>query len=524
MTKISYGYALECGEIECSKFNQIVSRVLEEISAFRPLPPMLGDGKPIELLKLYLCVREKGGYESVNRNRGWDLVAKEIGCDSDASSSLKVVYVKYLGLLEEYFSKVVKDKSSGGESIVMSSFDSSKFFSDAEMKNYQEFVDTVGLKDLQSCVGSIDGLDAKDDAVVESNVGITEEETELSRKRKRERYSPLLDWVKRVAKDPCDLAIGSLPERSKWKGYGSEYVWKQVLSAREARLVKTSLDPKAKHAWKKNLRMNPAMYDDPTEKFTSRCSQRLITAKDTRSSNLSSRKLPSPQDWSESSSSGSRSDRDEDHSFYGYNFKRKRTPLGRQFQAQVPESVEQTYEPDTKWLGTPIWPLAKTETRSSLIEIERIGKGRQDFCGCASPGSIECVRFHVSEKRNRIKLELGSAFLKWEFNEVGESVALKWTPKDEKMFEDIIKANPVSSGITFWSDLWTHFKDKSMAVLVSYYFNVYLYRRRAHQNRSDPSNIDSDDDELENIGNDANNKAAPGSIFCSPKKTHVNAR
>ena len=26
------------------------------------------------------------------------------------------------------------------------------------MKNYQEFVDTVGLKDLQSCVGSTDGL------------------------------------------------------------------------------------------------------------------------------------------------------------------------------------------------------------------------------------------------------------------------------------------------------------------------------------------------------------------------------
>nr|GEZ38126.1 AT-rich interactive domain-containing protein 1-like isoform X2 [Tanacetum cinerariifolium] len=210
---------------------------------------MLGDGKAIGLLKLYLCVREKGGYECVTRDESWDLVAKEIGCDLDACASLKVVYLKYLGLLEEYFSKIVKDKSSGGESIGLSSFDSSKFFSDAQMKNYQEFVDTVGLKDLQSCVGSIDRLDAKDDAVVESNVGITEEEIELSRKRKRERYLPLLDWVKRVAKDPCDLAIGSLPERSKWKGYGSEYVWKQVLSAREARVVKTSFDPKAKHAW-----------------------------------------------------------------------------------------------------------------------------------------------------------------------------------------------------------------------------------------------------------------------------------
>ncbi|GKF10936.1 hypothetical protein Tco_0048862, partial [Tanacetum coccineum] len=80
--------------------------------------------------------------------------------------------------------------------------------------------------------------------------------------------------------------------------------------------------------------MHPTMYDDPTGKSTSRCSQRLITAKEMQPSNISSRKPPSPQDWSESSSSGSRSDRHEEHSFYGYNAKRKRTPLGRQFQAQ----------------------------------------------------------------------------------------------------------------------------------------------------------------------------------------------
>ncbi|KAI7735332.1 hypothetical protein M8C21_029749, partial [Ambrosia artemisiifolia] len=149
---------------------------------------MLGDGKPINLLRLYLCVREKGGYESVSRNGSWDLVAKEIGCDSKCSASLKVVYVKYLDVLDEWFCKTVKDKDLG-------------------------------------------------------------KENEASRKRKRERYLPMLDWIKRVSKDPCDLAIGSLPERSKWKIYGGEHVWKQVLSAREARLLPTNVDPLAKLKW-----------------------------------------------------------------------------------------------------------------------------------------------------------------------------------------------------------------------------------------------------------------------------------
>nr|XP_043629203.1 AT-rich interactive domain-containing protein 1 [Erigeron canadensis] len=484
-------------------FDEMVSTFLKEIchvKCFRPFPPMLGDGKSVDLLRLYLCVRDKGGYQSVTENGIWDLVAKDIGCDSDASASLKVVYVKYLELLEVWFCKVVKHKDTR-----MKVFDP---FSDAEMKDYTD------VKDLQSCVGSVDGSDAKDGVVIESG-----EENELSRKRKRERYLPLLDWVKRVSKDPCDPAIGLLPERNKWKLYESEYVWKQALTAREALLLKPSLDPKARQIWKKNLRMHPAMYDDQTA--TSRCSQRLISAKETQPVIHSRKSLA--QDCSESSSTGSPSDREDEDCFRGYNFKQKRTPLGRNFQAKVPEWMETAYEPEAKWLGTPIWPLEKTETRSSLIELERVGKGRQDSCGCQFMGSSECVRFHIYEKGNRIKLELGSAFYKWKFDDMGEKVALTWTPSEEKIFEDIIKANPVSLGITFWDDITSHFKSKSMAVLVSYYFNVYLLRRRAHQNRSDPSNIDSDDDELEKFGSEASNNA-PGSIFCSPKKVHLNVR
>lgn len=239
-------------------FHQIVSRFLKEIcpiNCFRPFPPMLGNGKSIDLLRLYLCVREKGGYESVTKNCVWDLVANEIGCDSDVSASLKVVYVKYLELLDEWFCKIVKDDTSCSNDVDMKLVDSRKLFSDIEMKDYKEFVDMAGVKretdviDLSSCVGSVEGLDVKDDVAIESG-GVTNEDNESGRKRKRERYLPLLDWVKRVSKDPCDPVIGSLPDRSKWKGYGTEYVWKQVLSAREALLVKPpNIDPKVKQVW-----------------------------------------------------------------------------------------------------------------------------------------------------------------------------------------------------------------------------------------------------------------------------------
>ncbi|KAI3493475.1 hypothetical protein L1887_41867 [Cichorium endivia] len=513
------GVSIICGEIDTKytkSFNQIVSRFSKEIchsNCFTPFPPMLGDGKPIDLLRLYSCVREKGGYESVSRNGIWDLVAKEIGCNSNDSANLKEVYVKYLESLEHWFCEIVEDKDPVKNTEM--NYDPRNLFLNVEMKDYNEFVDTNVKKESE----------VKD--LGNFNKGFDVEENESSKKRKRERYLPLLDWVKRVAKDPCDPAIGTLPEKNKWKAYGSEHVWKQVLSAREARLLNINLDSKAKIIWQKNFRMHPTMYEDRTEKSTSRCSQRLITAKETQS--ILHLRKPAPQDSPESSS-GSPSDRDhdrdrdEEHSFFGYNFKRKRTPIGRSFQAKVPDLPEPEYSPDPKWLGTRTWPLEKVEKRSSLIELDRIGKGRQDSCGCPNQGSSECVRFHISEKRNRVKLELGSAFFKWKFSDMGENVAIYWTQQEEKKFEEIIKKTPSSSGTSFWDELTRYFKKKTMAVMVSYYFNGYLLRRRAHQNRSDPSNIDSDDDELEKIENEVNKNDTGSSILCSPKKVHLNAR
>lgn len=386
------------------------------------------------------------------------------------------------------------------------SMDLGQFFMEVDITDEQNY---VGFKD----VGSIDCCGGEKHKVC---VGI-EEEKELIRKRKKECYLPLLDWVKHVAKNPCDPAIGSLPERpSKWKAYGSDHVWKQVLLAKEAMRLKVNDDLNDKQSvWQKKLKMHPDMYNDRTKKPNSRCSQRLVSVKETRSI-LLSRKLQ-VRDYSESSSTGSLSDVDDEDSFWATDYRRKRIPLGQSFQAEIPTwSNGKPYESESRWLGTRVWPLEETEKRSSLIEREPIGKGRQDFCGCQFMGSLECVRFHIAEKRSRLKLELGTAFFKWKIDTMGEEVSLKWITNEENNFADIIKSNPESSGRSFWYELVTYFKNKPRMVLVSYYFNVYLLRRRAHQNRADPSNVDSDDDELEKVGLELNKSA--GSILCSPKK------
>ncbi|KAK9056167.1 hypothetical protein SSX86_027256 [Deinandra increscens subsp. villosa] len=340
--------------------------------------------------------------------------------------------------------------------------------------------------------------------VSESCVGIKEEK-ELIRKRKKECYLPMLDWVKRVAINPCDPEIGSLPERSKWKGYGNGHVWKQVLMAKEAMSLKVNADSNAKQSiWQKKQKMHPDMYNDQTRKSNTRCSQRLISIEENLSMLLS--RKPRVLDYCESSSP--ETDVEEKDSLWACNYRKKRIPLGRAFQAEVPQWTGVAQESETRWLGTRVWPLESNENRSSLIEREPIGKGRQGSCGCLVIGSLECVRFHVAAKRSRLKLELGSAFVKLKFDTMGEGVSLEWTKNEEQMFAGIVKSNPESSGKSYWDVLMTSFKNKTRPVLVTYYFNVYLLQRRAHQNRVDPSNVDSDDDELEK---------STGSILCSPK-------
>ncbi|KAE9460163.1 hypothetical protein C3L33_07952, partial [Rhododendron williamsianum] len=281
-------------------------------------------------------------------------------------------------------------------------------------------------------------------------------------------------------------------------------------------------------------RMHPSMYDDHSGSERQRSSQRLVSAKESRS--LSSKIRP------RSDSSSSTQTQLEDYldkdsetlstnsifTFLNDNQNRKRVPVGPFFQANVPEWTGETCESDSRWLGSRVWPVESGGPSKYIIERDRIGKGRQESCGCENPGSIECVRFHVSEKRVRVKLELGLAFQRLKFDRMGEEVALSWTKEEEKRFQEIIKSNPASLDMCFWDEIVKSFPSKKREDLVSYYFNVYLLRRRGYQNRSTPSNIESDDEESEfgPLTNRYRHDAlkSPGSIFCSPKKPHSNVK
>lgn len=290
-----------------SSFDEFLSVFLQETfgtSCIRPLPPMLGDGKSVDLFKLYLKVRKRGGYERVSENCLWDSVAKECGFDSSVGLALKLVYSKYLHALSCSLQKAVANKDSksgvtdsspdsfGGrlmhlesnlEGFLSGNSEKKKkvgvytnikmrqtqieFFYDGKLSNTDEHmgigkksagIDHVGENGVESinnrgaeCLSEIrndnddciaaasdlgEGRGVESGDVVNSSV-VGEEDADI-RKRRREFVPKMLKWIHMVAKDPCDPAIGNLPERSKWKSYPSDEVWKQVLFVREACLRK----------------------------------------------------------------------------------------------------------------------------------------------------------------------------------------------------------------------------------------------------------------------------------------------
>lgn len=578
-----------------SSFDEFLPVFLKKsfgILCFRPLPPMLGNGQSVDLFKVYLNVRDRGGLEKVSKTGQWGSVALECGVDSSSASALKLVYVKYLDTLDKSLQRVVRGESSERganesgldilkELLMDLESDLKGFLSgivdnkkkDGEVTSVElkkkEFdfesggkfarLDEVGgLVKLNGDAEDGDKTSAADDGgecgfvsfdVEEKpdgvdnlfEVGIREErriedgDTQLDsssrkedlvrRKRRRESYLSMLKWINRVARDPCDPAIGFLPDKSKWKYYANDLVWKQALLVREAMMSKRNSESSDQHSiLQKKQKMHPVLYDDQIGSERQRFSQRLLSAKDPS-------KKSRARNFSESCSSGTQSDEefndtqsdsssDSEADFVGSRrHRKKRIPLGPQFQADVPEWTGKACESDSKWLGTQYWPLVRVEQNRNLIERERIGKGRLDSCGCQIPGSLECVRFHVSEKRTRVKLELGPAFYRWKFDNMGEDVALSWTKEEEKKFHNIVKSNPLSLGKCFWHEIVKAFPNRSRESLVSYYFNVFLLHRRGYQNRVTPTDINSDDDESESSYGSAK---PPGSIFCSPKKPHLN--
>lgn len=185
----------------------------------------------------------------------------------------------------------------------------------------------------------------------------------------------------------------------------------------------------------------------------------------------------------------------------------RHVPVGPDHQADLPEwtsrdsnitsgNATTSYvnhdEASDKWLGTRI--TAMPDHDSLAMEVQScypmIG------CDCANEGSIKCVRKHVMDSREKLIRALGQEeFIQMGFSHMGETVAQRWTEEEENLFHEVVSSNPESLDRNFWVVLQKAFPSSSLKELISYYFNVFMLRRRAHQNRFDRSNVDSDNDE-----------------------------
>lgn len=258
-------------------FTEFLRAFLEEvygISVLRPLPPVIGEGQVVDLLKLQVVVRKRGGYCTVSKNELWSSVAADCGFDLRFSAALKLVYVKYLDTLDRWLRKIERYREEGASGIDERFLDFSRFlmklesdqkvFTSSVASKVEKDDETVELKQrefggVDENMGSVDlkVFDEENGGRDSGNVNISENqsvekgsdgddprtgEDSVNKKRKRECYMGMVNWIRRVAKDPGGAAVEALPERQKWKSYGNELPWKQILVAREEMLLKKNVD------------------------------------------------------------------------------------------------------------------------------------------------------------------------------------------------------------------------------------------------------------------------------------------
>lgn len=182
-------------------------------------------------------------------------------------------------------------------------------------------------------------------------------------------------------------------------------------------------------------------------------------------------------------------------------------PVLPRFQADVVNLTGNSQDSDSsKWLGKRIWPLQgscndPTQENNKQVNGEEGESGTSTCtctctCTCQSPGSVECVKLHVAEERNRLKRELGPAFEEWEFDQMGEEALNGWSPTEEDRFEEILKRKQLGSqDALVQQPYWKYFRNKDKKSLVSYLFNVYIPRKFARETRACSTDVCTDDDD-----------------------------
>ncbi|BBH01513.1 ELM2 domain-containing protein [Prunus dulcis] len=203
---------------------------------------------------------------------------------------------------------------------------------------------------------------------------------------------------------------------------------------------------------------------------------------------------------------------------------RKSVSIGPEHQADVPlwgaqgtnnnsnnldtsEAVSNSdLEDEKRLMGTCVIPMPDSDLSADTGCI--VGIGRTD-CSCEDEDSVRCVRQHILEAREKLIKTIGpKRFGELGFSDMGEQVAQRWSEEEEQLFHEVVFSNPALLGKNFWDNLSTVFPSRKKNEIVSYYFNVFMLVKRAGQNRYDPINVDSDNDEWQGSNDYGDNRLA----------------
>eukprot|EP00252_Welwitschia_mirabilis_P024353 TRINITY_DN7195_c0_g2_i1.p1 TRINITY_DN7195_c0_g2~~TRINITY_DN7195_c0_g2_i1.p1 ORF type:complete len:646 (-),score=94.18 TRINITY_DN7195_c0_g2_i1:89-2026(-) len=500
-------------------FEKMLTACLNEVPELRkrPRPVILGPSKPVDLYELFNIVKKRGGFDMISSKKLWSSVSAELGFNPELGPSLKLVYSKYLKLFDRWVQRaedVNKSRLSSDNQDVRSNGGKSCFPHTGESYVTSQVSPLNETGQLESALVIID--DDDDDEQTSCTPKVAKKPNgdvldSFKGKRKRDTLNGVLDWIKNLAKDPCN-AISKKHEKS-FQDF--------LLQSSELRKllfvpISGTISENGTNS-QKRLKVHPSLYESPPASAVPNpeALERLRSF-DKRKSSTNGQKSPSPSPSETSSALGNQvrgpsapavvklSPRT-NFMLYLERAPRSRIRLGPLHQALVKTlptctdqsksgSVSTIQSAEDRLLGTMVWPA---EGERGAVNEDKLGKGRPDSCGCQYPGSVECVRLHIQREREKLATELGSLFTIWGFNDMGEDVSRSWSKEEECRFRAVVRLNPMSLGNDFWNELPVAFPSKSREVCVSYYFNVFVLRRRSIQNRVMPEQIDSDDDEVE---------------------------
>ncbi|KAJ4759772.1 ELM2 domain-containing protein [Rhynchospora pubera] len=435
-------------------FDQVLSAFYQDLShkgelspEIPPLPAIVGEGCPVDLLRLFCLVKDRGGYRSVTVTQSWHAVSESVGLGPGFGPAVKLVYSKYLGSLERWAQSFPKKNS--GPTLGKAGSRSTQHANDKSALNGAHLTGELPLH-----------------------------------KRKRDATIGMLNWLRAIAKKPCDVSYkicSSLKDAKSGKSSPTaDYFTLAMMLRREMFIKKIRKDYSVNHP--KQVTPLPSSSNSKKTRTSPRLKSTALPPVTLNPSSTKQHSIPVPPSVSWLSM-------DEESDI----------PVGPNHQADIPDFTDHVSMSDPitlKYLGTSFWsPNHKIPFQASKTPIGEAGISKS--CKCSIPGSSECIRLHVAESKLKLKCELGNSFYTMGFHKMGEEVALSWTQKEEEKFKSIIRANLPSDDKKFWPPLFVNFRSKGWKGLVSYYYNVFLLRRRRYQNKAVPVKIDSDDDDIE---------------------------